>query len=93
MNLRAYGSIFQSTNDSEVIVHLIALSREKNLIDRIIDAVSRIKGSYSLLILTEKELIAMRDPWGIRPLSLGRLDGAYVLASKPAPWISLRQSL
>ena len=53
--LEAYGSIFQSTNDSEVIVHLIALSREKNLIDRIIDAVSRIKGSYSLLILTEKE--------------------------------------
>ncbi len=80
--LEAYGSIFQSTNDSEVIVHLIALSRERNLIDRIIDAVSRIKGSYSLLILTEKELIGMRDPWGIRPLSLGRLDGAYVLASE-----------
>lgn len=80
--LEAYGSIFQSTIDSEVIVHLIALSREKDLLGRIIDAVSKVKGAYSLLILTEKELIALRDPWGFRPLCLGRLDGAYVVASE-----------
>lgn len=80
--LEAYGSIFQSTIDSEVIVHLIALSREKDLLGRIIDAVSKVKGAYSLLILTEKELIALRDPWGFRPLCLGRLDGAYVAASE-----------
>ncbi len=80
--LEAYGSIFQSTIDSEVIVHLIALSREKDLLGRIIDAVSKVKGAYSLLILTEKEMIALRDPWGFRPLCLGRLDGAYVAASE-----------
>ncbi len=80
--LEAYGSIFQSTIDSEVIVHLIALSREKDLLGRIIDAVSKVKGAYSLLILTEKEMIVLRDPWGFRPLCLGRLDGAYVAASE-----------
>ena len=80
--LEAYGSIFQSTIDSEVIVHLIAISKERTLLGRIIDALKKVRGAYSLLILTEKELIGIRDTYGFRPLSLGKLDGAYVLASE-----------
>lgn len=80
--LEAYGSIFQSTMDSEVIIHLIAQSRMATLHERIIDALSHVQGSYSLLIITEEELIAVRDPHGFRPLSLAELDGAYVVASE-----------
>ena len=80
--LEAYGSIFQSTMDSEVIVHLIAQSRAATLRERIVDALSHVQGSYSLLIITEDELIAVRDPNGFRPLSLAELDGAYVVASE-----------
>jgi amidophosphoribosyltransferase len=80
--LEAYGSIFQSTMDSEVIVHLIAQSRMATLHERIIDALSQVQGSYSLLLITEDELIAVRDPNGFRPLSLAELDGAYVVASE-----------
>ena len=80
--LEAYGSIFQSTIDSEVIVHLIALSKERTLLDRVIDALKKLRGAYSLLILTEKEMIGIRDSYGFRPLSLGELDGAYVLSSE-----------
>ncbi len=80
--LEAYGSIFQSTMDSEVIVHLIAQSRMATLHDRIVDALGHVLGAYSLLILTESELIAVRDPNGFRPLALGELDGSYVVASE-----------
>jgi len=80
--LEAYGSIFQSTMDSEVIIHLIAQSRMPTLHERIIDALSHVQGSYSLLIITEEELIAVRDPNGFRPLSLAELDNAYVVASE-----------
>ncbi|HLA48776.1 MAG: amidophosphoribosyltransferase [Nitrospinae bacterium RIFCSPLOWO2_12_39_16] len=80
--LEAYGSIFRSTMDTEVIVHLIAQSKEDKLLDRVIDAVSRIKGAYSLLIMTENELVGVRDPNGFRPLSLGKLKDSYVLASE-----------
>lgn len=80
--LEAYGSIFQSTIDSEVIVHLIAVSKERTLLERVIDALRRVRGAYSLLIATEKELIGVRDSYGFRPLSLGELDGAYVLTSE-----------
>ncbi len=80
--LEAYGSIFHSTNDSEVIIHLIAQSREATFKDRIIDALSKLQGSYSLLVITEKNLIAVRDPNGFRPLCLGSLSGAYVVASE-----------
>jgi len=80
--LEAYGSIFQSTMDSEVIIHLIAQSRMATLHDRIIDALGLVQGSYSLLLITENELIAVRDPHGFRPLSLAELDGAYVVASE-----------
>jgi amidophosphoribosyltransferase len=78
--LEAYGSIFTSTMDSEVIVHLIAQSRLATLHERIVDALSPVQGSYSLLLITQDELIAVRDPYGFRPLSLGELNGAYVVA-------------
>jgi len=80
--LEAYGSIFQSTMDSEVIIHLIAQSRMSTLHERITDALSHVQGSYSLLIITEEELIAVRDPNGFRPLSLAELDNGYVVASE-----------
>ncbi len=80
--LEAYGSIFVTTTDTEVIVHLIAQSRAATLHERIVDALSHVQGSYSLLIITEDELIAVRDPNGFRPFSLAEFDGAYVVASE-----------
>jgi len=81
-DLESKGAIFQSSSDSEVIVHLIASSRASSLPERLIDAVKVISGAFSLLIMTENELIAVRDPYGFRPLSIGRYDGAYVVASE-----------
>jgi len=80
--LVAGGSIFQSTSDSEVILHLIARSRKARVVDRFIDALSRIEGGYALVALTNKKMIGARDPLGIRPLVLGDLDGKPVLASE-----------
>src|SRR5690349_11945189 len=80
--LEARGSIFQSTVDSEVIVHLIAASTETTLTDRIIDALSQVKGAYSLVFLTEDRVIAARDPMGFRPLVMGRVGDAVVIASE-----------
>ena len=80
--LENYGSIFQSATDTEVIIHLIALSHENTTLDRLISALKRIEGSYSLLILTDKELIAVRDPYGFRPLVLGKLSNSYVVSSE-----------
>jgi len=80
--LEGRGAIFASTSDSEVVLHLVARSREEELEDRLIDALSRVKGAFSLVMLTDDALIAARDPHGFRPLSLGRLGGAYVVASE-----------
>jgi len=80
--LEGRGAIFSSTADSEVIVHLLARSREGSLEERLIDALSRVKGAFSMLMLTDDALIAARDPYGFRPLVLGRLDGAFVVASE-----------
>ena len=80
--LEGRGAIFGSTSDSEVILHLVARSREATFEDRFIDALSRVKGAFSVVMLTEDTLIAARDPNGFRPLSLGRLDGSYVVASE-----------
>ncbi len=82
VRLESRGSIFQSTMDTEVIVHLFATSRAKGFINRIIDALLHIKGAYSLLFLTENKLIAVRDPHGFRPLAIGKLRNAYVIASE-----------
>jgi amidophosphoribosyltransferase len=80
--LERRGAIFSTTADSEVIVQLLARSREHSVEERLIDALSRVKGAFSLLTLTSDALIAARDPSGFRPLSLGRLDGAWVAASE-----------
>ncbi len=80
--LRDSGSIFQTTTDTEVIVHLMARSRERTTIDRLIAALHIVEGSYSLILLTQNELIAARDPYGIRPLCLGRLRDSYVISSE-----------
>ncbi len=76
------GSIFQSTSDSEVILHLIARSRREAMVDRFVDALRQIEGGYALVALTNGCLIGARDPLGIRPLVLGELNGAPVLASE-----------
>jgi len=76
------GAIFQSTSDSEVVVHLIAHSKGDIFSERVAEALRAISGAYSLLVLREKELIAVRDPYGVRPLCLGQVDGAYVVASE-----------
>jgi amidophosphoribosyltransferase len=76
------GHIFQSTSDSEVIIHLIAMSRKSRFIDRFIEALSQIEGGYALVGLTNKKLIGARDPLGIRPLVMGDLNGKPVLASE-----------
>ncbi len=81
--LEASGSIFQTTVDSEIIVHLLAQPVRPGGRSALVEGVRRIEGAYSLVILTEKELIGVRDPHGFRPLSIGRLaNGAYVLASE-----------
>lgn len=80
--LEAYGSIFMTTSDTEVVVHLIAQSRLATLHERIVDALTHVQGSYSLLLMTEQELIAVRDPNGFRPLALAEIDGAYVVSSE-----------
>ena len=80
--LEAYGAIFQSSSDSEVIIHLIAQSKEKDIMGRLTEALLRVKGAFSLVILTDHGLIGARDPYGLRPLSLGRVKDAWVLASE-----------
>ncbi len=77
-----HGAIFQSTMDTEVIIHLIALSKKATVIEKIIDAISKIEGAFSLVLIHEGEIIAIRDPYGVRPLVLGKLGDAYVVASE-----------
>ena len=76
------GAIFQTTSDTEVILHLIARSKLDNQIDQILEALRKIKGAYCVVILTDDKLIAARDPLGFRPLSLGKLDNALLVASE-----------
>ena len=76
------GSLFQSTSDTEVIVHLIARSQGQSIIDRVVDALREVEGAWSLVGLYDDGIIGGRDPLGVRPLVLGRLDGAWILASE-----------
>jgi len=76
------GSIFQSTSDTEIIIQLIAVSKRTNFIDKLIDALFQIQGGFSLVVMTGKKLIGVRDPFGIRPLVLGDLDGSPILTSE-----------
>ncbi|MEI9475170.1 MAG: amidophosphoribosyltransferase [Deltaproteobacteria bacterium] len=80
--LETNGSIFQCSMDTEVIVHLIARSKEKTFVERVIQAITQVEGAYSLLFLTEREMVAVRDPFGFRPMVLGDLKGAPVVASE-----------
>jgi amidophosphoribosyltransferase len=76
------GSIFRGTTDSEVIVHLIVKSKKRTFLERLMDALTKLKGAYSLLVMTNKKLIAVRDPWGFRPLCMGEFEGSIVFASE-----------
>ncbi len=76
------GAIFQSTMDTEVIIHLIALSQKSTLVDKIIDAISQIEGAFSLVIICKDTIIAIRDPYGVRPLSIAKLGDAHIVASE-----------
>jgi amidophosphoribosyltransferase len=81
-DLEKRGSIFQTTMDSEIIVHLLARSLQGGLEEALVKATSQIKGAYSCVMMTQDKLVAFRDPNGWRPLCLGRLDGGYVIASE-----------
>lgn len=81
-NLIDRGSIFQSTSDTETIIHLIARSEYGRVVDRLTDALSQLEGAYSLVAITQKKLIGARDPSGVRPLVIGRVDDAYILTSE-----------
>ena len=76
------GAIFHTTSDTETIVQLIAKSKRPKTIDKVVDAIFQIQGGYALVMLTQNSLIGVRDPYGIRPLVIGRLGGSYVLASE-----------
>jgi amidophosphoribosyltransferase len=80
--LEADGAIFQTTSDTEAIVHLIARSREQTLPGRVADALRQVRGAYSLVFLTEDQVIAVRDPMGFRPLALGRSKDTWVVSSE-----------
>ena len=81
-NLVNDGAIFQTTTDTEVLLHLIARSKLDNQIDQIIEALSQLEGAYSFLIQTDTMLIGARDPRGFRPLCIGRLNGSYIITSE-----------
>jgi amidophosphoribosyltransferase len=80
--LISQGAICQSTSDTEVILHLVARAQKSKLIDRYIEALRRLEGAYALVCLTNKKLIGARDPLGIRPLMLGKLNNSYILCSE-----------
>jgi amidophosphoribosyltransferase len=76
------GSIFQSTSDTETIIHLVATSHYRTLLDKFIDALKQVEGAYSLIVMTPEGMIGCRDPLGIRPLVMGKLGDAIILASE-----------
>lgn len=82
--LEANGSIFQSTMDTEVLIHLMATSQKGSFVDRLVDSLLRVRGAYSLLFLTESRLVAVRDPYGWRPLVIGRKKG---VSEKDTTWV------
>lgn len=80
--LESQGSLFQTTTDSEVVLHLVARAMKKGLEEAMLDTMRQVKGAYSMVIMTQDTLIAMRDPHGFRPLCLGRLNSGYVVTSE-----------
>jgi len=81
-NLESTGAIFQSTMDTEVIIHLVSRAQPKDLEDRLVESLRQVRGAYSLVLLGEDKLIAVRDPHGYRPLILGRKKGAFIVCSE-----------
>ena len=81
-NLEAFGSIFQSRSDSEVVIHLIAQALDESFTSRVVQALRQVRGGYALVLMNEDTLVAVRDPWGLRPLVMGEVDGAVVFASE-----------
>jgi amidophosphoribosyltransferase len=81
-NLVKEGAIFRTTSDTETIVQLIAKSKRSKMIDKIIDAIFQIQGGYALVMMTSKKLIGIKDPFGIRPLVIGKLKNSYIFASE-----------
>lgn len=79
---RQEGVLFQSTSDTELILHLISKSRKERQIDQILEALEQVEGAYSLVMMTDDQVIGVRDPNGFRPLALGSIDGSYCLASE-----------
>ncbi len=80
--LEAYGAIFQSASDSEVIIHLIAHSRADTLLARVIDSLNQVRGAFSIVLMTDEGVMAAKDPHGLRPLCLGRFRDSYIVASE-----------
>src|SRR3546814_12298495 len=76
------GSIFQSTSDTEVIIHLVATSTYRTLLDKFIDALQQVEGAYSLIVMTPEGMVACRDPLGIRPLVMGKLGASIIFSSE-----------
>lgn len=76
------GSIFHSTTDTEIIIHLMALATGEDVVDRLVEACKKIEGAYSLICLTKETMIGVRDPYGVRPLVLGKLENSFILASE-----------
>jgi amidophosphoribosyltransferase len=81
-NLENEGTLFQTTTDSELLLHLIARSREKLLVDKILDSCRQLRGAYSFVLLSDNKLFAIKDPYSVRPLSMGKLGKSYVFASE-----------
>jgi len=81
-HLEETGSIFQTTTDSEIIIHLMARGKSRNLDESLLYALQKIRGAYSLLLMDNRNLIGVRDPWGFRPLALGKLGDSWCLASE-----------
>ena len=76
------GAIFRTTSDTETIVQLIAKSKREKFLDKLVDALFQIQGGYSLLLMTNKKLVGVRDPYGIRPLVIGKLNNSFIFASE-----------
>ena len=81
-NLVKNGAIFRTTSDTETIVQLIARSKREKFLDKLIDALFQIQGGYSLVLMTNKKLVGVRDPYGIRPLVVGKIKNSYIFASE-----------
>ena len=81
-NLEAFGSIFQSRSDTEVIIHLIAQALDESFTSRVVRALRQVRGGYAVVLMNEDTMVAVRDPWGLRPLVMGEVDGAVVFASE-----------